>query len=57
VQPAYSHLIGDLQLKDFPMANFITTNTFFLGTSPVITEEQISYIKEMVDSFMRNYHE
>ena len=57
MQPAYSHLIGDLQLKDFPVANFITTNTFFLGTSPVITEEQISYIKEMVDSFMRNYHE
>ena len=57
MQPAYSHLIGDLQLKDFPVANFVTTNTFFLGTSPVITEEQISYIKEMVDIFMRKYNE
>jgi CDP-6-deoxy-D-xylo-4-hexulose-3-dehydrase len=56
MQPAYSHLIGDLQLKDFPVANFVTTNTFFLGTSPVITEEQISYIKEMVDIFMRKYN-
>lgn len=56
MQPAYSHLIGDLQLKDFPVANFVTTNTFFLGTSPVITEEQISYIKEMVDSFMKKYN-
>ena len=57
MQPAYSHLIGDLQLKDFPVANFVTTNTFFLGTSPVITEEQISYIKEMIDSFMKKYNE
>ena len=56
MQPAYSHLIGDLQLKDFPVANFVTTNTFFLGTSPVITGEQISYIKEMVDIFMRKYN-
>ena len=54
MQPAYSHLIGDLKLKDFPVANFVTTNTFFLGTSPVITPEQIAYISENVQEFMRN---
>lgn len=54
MQPAYSHLIGDLKLKDFPVANFVTTNTFFLGTSPVITPEQIAYISEIVQEFMRN---
>lgn len=54
MQPAYSHLVGDLKLKDFPVANFVTTNTFFLGTSPVITPEQITYILEMVQEFMRN---
>ena len=54
MQPAYSHLIGDLKLKDFPVANFVTTNTFFLGTSPVITPEQIGYISEIVQEFMRN---
>ena len=53
MQPAYSHLIGDLKLKDFPVANFVTTNTFFLGTSPVITPKQIIYILDVVEEFMR----
>jgi CDP-6-deoxy-D-xylo-4-hexulose-3-dehydrase len=51
MQPAYSHLVGDMDLNDFPVAKKITTDTFFLGTSPEITEEQISYIGEVVDSF------
>ena len=52
MQPAYSHLIGDLKLQDFPVANFVTTNTFFLGTSPVITPEHIDYISNIVNEFM-----
>jgi dTDP-4-amino-4,6-dideoxygalactose transaminase len=51
MQPAYIHLVGDMDLNDFPVAKKITTDTFFLGTSPVITEEQISYIGEVLDSF------
>lgn len=51
MQPAYSHLIKDLNLEIFPIAKKITTNTFFLGTSPVITEEQIHYIGECIDYF------
>jgi CDP-6-deoxy-D-xylo-4-hexulose-3-dehydrase len=54
MQPAYTHLIGDLKLKDFPVANFVTTNTFFLGTSPVITPKQIIYIYDVVEEFMRD---
>jgi CDP-6-deoxy-D-xylo-4-hexulose-3-dehydrase len=52
MQPAYSGLIGDLTLKDFPVANVVTTNTFFLGTSPVITPTQIIYICDMLDKFI-----
>jgi hypothetical protein len=33
----------------------VTTDTFFLGTSPVVTEEQISYIGEVVDSFIEDF--
>jgi CDP-6-deoxy-D-xylo-4-hexulose-3-dehydrase len=51
MQPAYSHLIGDMDLNDFPIAKKVTTDTFFLGTSPVITEQQIAYIGEVLDSF------
>ena len=52
-QPAYSHLIGDLNLDDFPNAKKVTLGTFFLGTSPVVTEEQIAYIDEMVAKFFQ----
>lgn len=52
MQPAYDHLTGNLNLNDFPIAKKVTLDTFFLGTSPVISEEQISYIGEIVDKFM-----
>jgi CDP-6-deoxy-D-xylo-4-hexulose-3-dehydrase len=54
MQPAYSHLVGDMDLNDFPVAKKVTTDTFFLGTSPVITEQQISYIGEIVDLFFED---
>lgn len=54
MQPAYSHLVGDLKLVDFPVANLVTTSTFFLGTSPVISEVQIEYIREILDLFLMN---
>lgn len=53
LQPAYSHLMDPMEAKNnFPNATFSLTNTFFHGTSPVITEEQINYIGEKVDEFM-----
>ena len=53
MQPAYSHLVGDMNLNDFPVAKKVTTDTFFLGTSPVITEEQIEYIGVIIDGFFK----
>ena len=56
LQPAYSHIMDPQQAKDnFPVATLTMTNTYFHGTSPVITPEQIAYIGEKVDGFMSLY--
>jgi len=53
LQPAYSHLMDPVVARDnFPVATMVMTNTFFHGTSPVITPEQINYIGETVAGFM-----
>jgi CDP-6-deoxy-D-xylo-4-hexulose-3-dehydrase len=39
----------------FPIATKVTIDTFFLGTSPVITSEQLDYVREKVDLFMEKY--
>jgi len=53
LQPAYSGILDPLVAKnDFPVATKITTDTYFHGTSPVITTEQIDYIGVIVDEFM-----
>lgn len=54
LQPAYSHLINPSEvIKKFPVSRKVTTDTFFLGASPVITEEQIEYVGNVVDSFFK----
>ncbi len=54
LQPAYDHLANtDEIVKNFPVSRKVTTDTFFLGTSPVITAEQIDYVETVVDKFMR----
>ena len=56
LQPAYSHIMNPQDAKDnFPVATHVMTHTFFHGTSPVITPEQISYIGEIVDKFMSKF--
>ena len=53
LQPAYSHIMAPQKAKDdFPVATLTMTNTYFHGTSPVITPEQIAYIGQTVDNFM-----
>ncbi len=53
LQPAYSHLMDPKKARDeFPNATHAMTHTYFHGTSPVITPEQIAYIGEKVDGFM-----
>ena len=53
LQPAYSHLMDPRDARDnFPNATHAMTHTYFHGTSPVITPEQIAYIGSKVDGFM-----
>lgn len=53
LQPAYSHLMDPKDARDnFPGATQAMTHTYFHGTSPVITPEQIAYIGKKVDGFM-----
>jgi len=56
LQPAYSHLMNQDEARDnFPVATHTMTHSFFHGTSPVITEEQIKYIGECVDKFLSQF--
>lgn len=56
LQPAYSHLMDPERAKnDYPNATHAMTHTYFHGTSPVITEQQIAYIGKVVDGFMSLY--
>lgn len=56
LQPAYSHIMDPADAKkNFPVATHVMTNTFFHGTSPVITPEQIAYIGQVVDGFLGLY--
>jgi hypothetical protein len=41
--------------NNYPNATHAMTHTFFHGTSPVITPEQIAYIGQVVDGFMSLY--
>jgi len=53
LQPAYSHLMDPVEAKEnYPNATHAMTHTYFHGTSPVITPEQIEYIGEKVNGFM-----
>jgi CDP-6-deoxy-D-xylo-4-hexulose-3-dehydrase len=56
LQPAYDHLMDPDKARDeFPVATYVMLNTFFLGTSPVVTLEQIAYIGTIVDEFMSKH--
>ena len=55
--PAYHHMAaeyGDLDIA-FPIAQLVTTNSFFLGTFKGITTEKLFYIKQVVDTFFKAY--
>jgi len=54
LQPAYAGLMDPRKVvSEYPNARKVTTDTFFLGTSPVISTEQLDYIESTVDSFFR----
>lgn len=60
LQPAYTDIIHanwhpnspESYKKDaFPIATKVTTDTLFLGTSPVVTSEQLDYVETKVNEF------
>jgi CDP-6-deoxy-D-xylo-4-hexulose-3-dehydrase len=52
LQPGYSEVAPHIDAKTkFPVATKVTTDTFFLGASPVITDEQLDYVATVVDKF------
>jgi len=56
LQPAYDGLINKNDvITKYPNARKVTTDTFFLGTSPVITPEQLNYVEEIVHSFFKKH--
>jgi CDP-6-deoxy-D-xylo-4-hexulose-3-dehydrase len=53
LQPAYTHLMDPKEvIEKYPVARKVTTDTFFLGTSPVITKEKTDYIEMVLDKFI-----
>ena len=54
LQPAYDGLIDKNEvITKYPNARKITTDTFFLGTSPVITSIQLDYVESIVQNFFK----
>jgi hypothetical protein len=39
-------------IEKFPVARKVTTDTFFLGTSPVLDKEKTDYIEYILDYFV-----
>jgi CDP-6-deoxy-D-xylo-4-hexulose-3-dehydrase len=53
LQPAYTHLVDPKEvIEKYPVARKVTTDTFFLGTSPVITKEKTDYIQTILDKYI-----
>jgi CDP-6-deoxy-D-xylo-4-hexulose-3-dehydrase len=53
LQPAYEGIMDPQEvLTKYPVAKKVTTDTFFLGTSPVINKEKTDYIETILDKFI-----
>jgi CDP-6-deoxy-D-xylo-4-hexulose-3-dehydrase len=56
LHPAYKDVVSARPrldpIKALPIATRVTTDTFFLGTSPVITKEMIDYIETVLEDFI-----
>lgn len=49
--PGYRHIEP---ASNYPNASKVLDNVFFLGCSPVITDEMIDYIEEVVENYTKN---
>jgi CDP-6-deoxy-D-xylo-4-hexulose-3-dehydrase len=55
LQPAYDHLVDAKEVvENYPVARKVTTDTFFLGTSPVIDKDKTDYIETILDKFIKS---
>jgi dTDP-4-amino-4,6-dideoxygalactose transaminase len=53
LQPGYTGLMDPQEvINKFPVARKVTTDTFFLGTSPVVNKEKTDYIETILDKFI-----
>ncbi len=55
--PAHEKLAKEYEnpRTQFPIATKTTLDTFFLGVYPGITDEQLDYIEQVVDAFMKSH--
>jgi CDP-6-deoxy-D-xylo-4-hexulose-3-dehydrase len=53
LQPAYQGIMDPKEVVEkYPVARKVTTDTFFLGTSPVIDKQKTDYIESVLDKFL-----
>ena len=54
LQPAYKHLMpADEAKAKFPVATKLMKDALFLGVAPVVTEEQIAWVANCAEEFMK----
>ena len=54
-QPIYQRLFGeDLETK-FPVARWINTHGFYIGSHPELTDAEVDYVIAMIHEFCRSY--
>jgi CDP-6-deoxy-D-xylo-4-hexulose-3-dehydrase len=53
MHPAYKHIESSY---NYPNASKVLDNVFFVGCSPVINEDMIEYIEEVVSEYKFEYH-
>lgn len=54
LQPAYQGIMDPKEvIEKYPVARKVTTDTFFLGTSPVINKQKTDYIERILDQFIK----
>ena len=54
--PGYQELAAEYDniRETFPVASYVTLNSFFLGTFIGLTEEKLDYIQQVVDDFFKD---
>lgn len=53
-QPIYKKLFGDIE-KDYPVAKWINTNGFYVGTHHGLDEEQLVHLVNILKTFLEQY--